>query len=317
MIIPFHQRRPQRHRPSGFTLVEALLVVGLIAVLMSILIPVVSGVRKRGYEVRTRALMEKLASAIRVYQGDFRAYPGPLPNAIPGSGGLVTLPVGMTITSTENLTLGLLGGLDAPPTTFTPSQRTQDWPPSGPLSLNPANPKRYHAYIDYAAGETDWDPTKKGSYKSQYGYLAPNCTDSDVPEFVDAYSEPMPILYLRARPGAKAVINDGSDAVYGPATPSQFNIDDITVYTGEPNQGTAKNALKFVPTSPPSHTYFESWYDAFRNDSFSPIDPATGNAPPVSTTSPPEIARGKDSFLLIAAGSSRIWLARDTIFVGQ
>ena len=72
----FNQKNGKGGRSRGFTLVELLVVVGIIALLIGILIPVASGVRKRGYEVRTKALIAKITAGCHAYYNDWRAYPG-------------------------------------------------------------------------------------------------------------------------------------------------------------------------------------------------------------------------------------------------
>src|SRR4051794_6933841 len=103
-------RGPQAAQRQAFTLIELLVVIGIITVLLSILIPVVSSVRTSAYVSRTDARILALTAAIENYIQVFGAYPGPLADAqmqpnnapFPGASG--------TPTTTENLTLGLLGG---------------------------------------------------------------------------------------------------------------------------------------------------------------------------------------------------------------
>jgi len=297
----------------GFTLVEVLLVVGLIALLMSILIPVVSGVRRRGFEMRTRSQVQKLQSACQVYYTDWHAYPGPLPDSqLYGNSTLDVFRGGLQVTSTENLTLALLG--------FDVSKLpAYGFWTTGPVSLNAANPKQYHAYVDYVPAEMDWAPNVMGgdgTYVSQYNFKSPPNKDSIIPEFIDGYSEPKPILYLRARRSAPAVIDadDGSDPLSA-NKPTQYSRVDVLIYTGQDtagqpgDKGLSNDALRFGVGQP---QYYQSWYDAFRNEGLSPID-AAGHAPPNIT----EVAKGRDGFLLIGAGPSRIWLGRDAIFLSN
>src|SRR4051812_12032191 len=87
-----------RFQRRGFTMIELLVVIGIIVVLMSILIPAVGRVQLQARIADTRAQIQKISSAMENYYKDNNAYPGPLPNAIfPGggpavAGGNMTMP---------------------------------------------------------------------------------------------------------------------------------------------------------------------------------------------------------------------------------
>src|SRR4051812_39626491 len=155
-----------KQRRGGFTLVELLVVIGIIAVLIGILIPVISRVQRGARVADTKNFLIQLTGAIERYHSDFHAYPGPIHNNNIQDQGFVTpaypapQPVAAanapgfdvtidpkTITGSENLTLGLLGGLNLIPAgggvSYNPSQVGM-----GPMNLNTANPKRYPAYMD-------------------------------------------------------------------------------------------------------------------------------------------------------------------------
>ncbi|MFC1708127.1 type II secretion system protein [Planctomycetota bacterium] len=62
-------------RERGFTLVELLTVVAIMAVLMSLLIYGLNTYRKMAYVEGTRALLLKLTSSIDAYHSEYRRYP--------------------------------------------------------------------------------------------------------------------------------------------------------------------------------------------------------------------------------------------------
>lgn len=312
----------RRHR-AGFTLTELLVVLSTLLILMSILIPTIAGVRKKGYEVRTRAMVQKIASACQVYMGDFHAAPGILPESqLYGNANNVNV----SVTSTENLTLSLLGGLVPTNGSYNfNANKTTPLSTNGALSLNPSDPKRYNAYIDYVATEMDWVPgsTNTGNYAAQYpppqNTPAPAPQDSVIPEFLDAYPDPKPIIYMRAHVGAPAVIDDNvSDPLAQQGNASQYRMVDITTYSGgstggpQPNQPFNLSFNGTVPSANQDSKHFLSWYDALRNEGMTQVD-GSGNAVAGSA----EVAKGKDGFILIAAGASRAWLAKDAIIVSN
>jgi prepilin-type N-terminal cleavage/methylation domain-containing protein len=82
--------RGLRARRTGFTLVELLIVVAIIAMLIAIALPVYSGVRERVRQQACMANLQQLAVGIRLYRMDMGAYPGPYDPAT-GEGGLNAL----------------------------------------------------------------------------------------------------------------------------------------------------------------------------------------------------------------------------------
>jgi prepilin-type N-terminal cleavage/methylation domain-containing protein/prepilin-type processing-associated H-X9-DG protein len=60
----------QPHRGSGFTLVELLVVIGIIAVLMSVLLPVVNKARTSAQSAACKALLRQYAYATEMYAND-------------------------------------------------------------------------------------------------------------------------------------------------------------------------------------------------------------------------------------------------------
>jgi len=64
-----------RSRPAGFTLVEMLVVIGIIAILVAILYPVFSSARIKAKQARCASNLHQLVVALKQYAEDYRAYP--------------------------------------------------------------------------------------------------------------------------------------------------------------------------------------------------------------------------------------------------
>ncbi len=258
-------------RRSGFTLVELLVVVAIIVILVGILIPAVGSVRKASRVASTQALIVQLQSAIEQYHMDFNAYPGPLSNdqiyqdstsvAPPvywrtdadASAGPPVWPANAAhrlyhISMAENLVLGLLGGLEVNPATGDIFYRASlvGQGPRG-LAQTGMNSGRAHSpYMPSAADLTtssvNNDPANPGHFKDLVG----DADDSIIPEFVDRFPSPMPILYLRARVGASNYTNTGVGPPvvigdvgnvrkgWGPSAPpvAQYDVNQYIGYTG-------------------------------------------------------------------------------------
>jgi prepilin-type N-terminal cleavage/methylation domain-containing protein len=77
-----------RARERGFTLVEILVVIAIIAVLSGIAIPVLSSVKTRQKATATKMLIERLKGAIEHYSDDFGDYPPSSPKlaGLPATG---------------------------------------------------------------------------------------------------------------------------------------------------------------------------------------------------------------------------------------
>jgi prepilin-type N-terminal cleavage/methylation domain-containing protein len=102
-----------RGRSAGYTLIEIMMVVAIIAILMSIFIVGLQKYRQRAYEEGTRALLDKIRVALTAYEGEYRELPpdgfskpvtrlvGNSPVAIKGSACLIYFLACPTIKETE------------------------------------------------------------------------------------------------------------------------------------------------------------------------------------------------------------------------
>lgn len=308
-------RDPQSAIRHGFTLVEMLVVIGIIVLLVSILLPVVSAVRTKGHQADTQAMLARIAAGIESYNADLKSYPGPLHNGEIYNGGLTVNIEGVDqptqITQSENLVLGLLGGLTRKAGKLT---YDKDLIGNGPVSLNDRAPKKYRAYMDKVS-------LSVGDYGDEI-VQAKDVKDSNIPEFLDKFPDPMPILYMRARSGAPGIVSNKLQI----GQQQQYDLKQIEAYTtvaigvgkeapsdsefsppktGAPMAEKLKHGLRTVqpnatiqnppPTTPPGQKYFYPYdlYGFMRH-------PSMANTP-----------RQKDGYILISAGPDRIYGTKD------
>ncbi|MCS7034771.1 MAG: hypothetical protein NZ561_12380 [Phycisphaerae bacterium] len=368
-----------RHR-AAFTLVELLVVVGIIILLIGLLVPVVGRVRLAAQEADTRGLIASLDGAIQNYFNTFRGYPGPIPNhliansnATPSDFGFnefsAATPPGVTdfevgnvnnnnerlwrkLTGAENLVLGLCGGLRIDPqgTANDPSDDELIYDPStvgqGPLSLNRANPRRTPAFIDNS------NLSFRIANGRKTGHFADDGGDADdtvIPEFLDRFSGgPMPILYLRARVGAKKSTADAVaptaqdngvinrfDPIADRYLPNQqYDLAQIIGYTGAYNGtypnltpaasgsagrsiGTAKSARRADYTTPadfPRHGLATADVNRSMEKSAGANYQFPYDAYPYfSDPNQRNTTRRKDTYILISAGRDRVYGTSDDI----
>jgi prepilin-type N-terminal cleavage/methylation domain-containing protein len=265
---------PARAVARGFTLVELLVVIGIIVILISILVPLATRVQQSARVADSAAQLNSIRSAIEAYHGTFNAYPGPVPND-----GVVGA---LTITGSENLVLGLFGGLQrsGKVISFNP-----DRVGTGPRTLLYGDDRdKSYSFLDnwpsHLPPKADW------SAQNRWG--------TPVPEFVDRYAY-KPVLYLRAKRGAAGIAgeNAGDSVQY-----SRNQIREYTRIQSNPDHNrhsSGRYGLDTLDGDQVSHTGPASFRPYLRN-------PSSINDP-----------RAKDTFILISVGRDRLYGTADDI----
>ena len=114
--------RGSRGARPGFTLVELLVVVGIIALLIGLLLPALGKVVQRAKSTQTMGTMQNFAKACDAYFQEFGEYPAAVPDSVlyRGTGQDAQLP---RITAMENALLALMAAT-APRPARTPMRTT-------------------------------------------------------------------------------------------------------------------------------------------------------------------------------------------------
>ncbi|HZZ43434.1 MAG TPA: prepilin-type N-terminal cleavage/methylation domain-containing protein [Tepidisphaeraceae bacterium] len=273
--------RRHSHRRTGFTLVELLVTIAIIALLIGLAFKGVRSFREAAWKADTQNELNTIAASIQTYYSQFHAFPGPLPTGDVGPVPVLTNPIAVVsgasavgfdttsqttlknITASENLVLGLFGGLQNISTTATPTiQYDPRLVGSGAKGLNYQNPKQYSAFLDDQK-LLSWKTYTNGK-SGHYSDDASEASDSIIPELVDRFPQAMPILYLRANAGAQvaAPFTAASNNVitqysYVPATHQyvgQYQVEQVIGYTGG-YTGTWPSLSTAAGTLPPSASY--------------------------------------------------------------
>lgn len=235
-------RRPGRS--GGFTLVEMLVVIGILIVLMGLLFPAVSGAYKRGVRNRMQFDVQGLVLALEAYRNDMRDYP-----YIDYSDQTVVTINGNAITG-QILGFTNPGAVEMCQALLGPGNLTQD----GYGAINPSNTANIGTGALMTPGFTIRPRGQVyGPYVDPSRYkiiLDPNATMT-VPSgviaqpgwcFADRYGNPY--LYFRASVNSPYLTPGGYCADYVPATAAKtapvpyYNVhDNYTAFSWAMDQG--------------------------------------------------------------------------------
>lgn len=332
-------------RRSGFTLVEMLVVIGIIAGLIAILFPTIRRIRIAGQEADTRSLLNAIDQACLAYHTAFQAYPGPLPSAMLSASDqssylAAPTPIYDSLTGTTEINANLATyGTATTATTFGPATETRITGAEnlvlglcGGLAFDRATSRYYYDAAALGQGTANFNPLRPGRSAATMqpiglskgrvtdeGGTATTGIDSIIPEFVDRFGTPMPFLYMRSRMSGTTASGAETLVVNNATATADYNIVEIQPYTSYPTGGTSNHGLT---TANPLRTItsgtaitgvtYQTPFDAY--DYF--VDPASYDhtQPTLSAAGyAGKRSRKRESFVLISAGRDRVYGTADDI----
>jgi len=277
-------------------MVELLVVIGIIVILMSILIPAVGRVQIQARTADSRNQISKISAALENYFKDFHGYPGPIPNSEFDSPPKPPPPPsapGGQLTMTENMVLGVAGGWDIGAGGSLNGQYVEASVGKGPVSFhpNPTKQKRSPPYIDPTPGQL----TPVANANNQWGANGKTGqTDSEIPEFLDKFQDPRPILYMRANIWASNILPG-----FPSAGAAQYDPLWVGPYADTVNRKDFDTAGKFTTDYPQrnvgSTTLQAGWQSYLGHQSI------------------PGVPRGQNTYILISAGADGIYGTKDDL----
>jgi len=210
---------------KAFTLVELLVVIGIIVLLIAFLLPALRSSRESAKRAETASLVTGLKSNINQYFAVFAGYPGPVSERDVSNGSTSN----GKFTGTQNLLMGLSYPMTNVVGTALPSNGpaayfgTITTNPSGPADLGsftPNNLPRTHTPF-YSPSTKELSPQVSGAWPGGgiTGALAVGSSPLvNFPTILDRYGDAMPILYYRRSPGvtgAYVAATPGSQTIVG------------------------------------------------------------------------------------------------------
>jgi competence protein ComGC len=308
-----------------------LVVISIIVILIGILVPVIGKVREKAHEANTKAEIAAFSAVITQYFQDHHAYPGIVANGtLRQPGCRIVSDANFTMGSfdytmmsmNENVFLSLCGGLEPDPssTPAAPAFRLNRLLFGNGARQLGIKPGKINAYTDMT--DVKLDGGGGGKSPDDDGTAA---DDTIIPEFVDRFPARMPLLILRARPGAKGVCTEFNQDQ--PAM--QYDLDQVRSYTATASPigvGRKARQSEYVNATYPQHglrtvneqacigqqtgyttVYPYTLYAALIDPNITRDATAAPNVPGTNTP------RQKDQYIIISAGIDRVYGTEDDI----
>jgi len=205
----FFQQYAQPRRPNAFTLVELLVVIGVIAMLVGLLIVGINAAQKRAQKMNTQFLLSSISQALSRFKSDHGYYPPVLGDPTELTGGLLGWPT--TASATPKTQIGFARDLMAPPinpSSGTTNTKVSQWTTQEATALQ--NWYSVTSLAEYLVGAGD---------RSQDGYGI--C--GELPDTVP--TDPLPGQRELPRAGIRS---PGMDGVWGAALQPIYSNPDVS-----------------------------------------------------------------------------------------